>query len=71
MEERRLLLIVIRLIPNVVKITSDALNCIWRSYFWSKVAAVVPQENLQSEMDSLQLIKKMRVHQKSCNKTNM
>lgn len=42
MEERRLLLIVIRLIPNVVKITSDALNCIWRSYFLSKVAAVVP-----------------------------
>lgn len=42
MEESRLHLIVIRLIPNVVKITSDALNCIWRSYFWSKVAAVVP-----------------------------
>lgn len=71
MEESRLHLIVIRLIPNVVKITSDALNCIWRSYFWSTVAAVVPQENLQSEMDSLQLIKKMRVHQKLCNKTNM
>lgn len=42
MEESRLHLIVIHLIPNVVKITSDALNCIWRSYFLSKVAAVVP-----------------------------